>query len=56
MGNFIRDRVVDYKVRKLDGSVLHISGMIRSIDIPEGCLQCGGDYPRCVDSCPLYDD
>lgn len=25
-------------------------------DMPEGCLACGGDYPHCVDSCPLYDD
>jgi len=24
--------------------------------IPEGCRACGGDYPNCVDSCPLYDD
>ena len=25
-------------------------------DIPEGCAACGGDYPNCVDSCPLFDD
>ena len=23
---------------------------------PPGCNECGGDYPNCVDSCPLYDD
>ena len=23
-------------------------------DIPEGCAACGGDYPNCKDSCPLY--
>ena len=25
-------------------------------DIPEGCSGCGGDYPYCMDSCPLFDD
>ena len=25
-------------------------------DIPEGCRACGGDYPHCKDSCPLFDD
>ena len=25
-------------------------------DIPEGCAACGGDYPNCTDSCPLFDD
>lgn len=25
-------------------------------DIPEGCAACGGDWPRCTSSCPLYDD
>lgn len=24
-------------------------------DIPEGCIACGGDYPRCTESCPMYD-
>ena len=24
--------------------------------IPEGCAACGGDWPRCTSSCPLYDD
>ena len=25
-------------------------------DMPEGCAACGGDYPNCTTSCPLYDD
>ena len=25
-------------------------------DIPEGCRACGGPYPDCMDSCPLFDD
>lgn len=25
-------------------------------DIPEGCRACGGNYPLCCDSCPLFDD
>ena len=25
-------------------------------DIPEGCSACGGDYPNCTTSCPLFDD
>ena len=25
-------------------------------DIPEGCAACGGDYPNCTTSCPLFDD
>ena len=25
-------------------------------DMPEGCAACVGDYPNCVDSCPMYDD
>ena len=24
--------------------------------IPEGCRACGGDYPYCKMSCPLFDD
>ncbi len=24
--------------------------------IPEGCAACGGDYPNCKSSCPLFDD
>ncbi|MCI5452469.1 hypothetical protein MR511_01840 [bacterium] len=25
-------------------------------DIPEGCAACGGPYPSCKISCPLFDD
>ena len=25
-------------------------------DIPEGCRACGGPYPNCCDSCPMFDD
>ena len=25
-------------------------------DIPFGCRACGGDYPNCTTSCPLFDD
>ena len=25
-------------------------------DIPEGCAACGGPYPDCKTSCPLFDD
>lgn len=25
-------------------------------DVPDGCRECGGPYPNCCDSCPLYDD
>lgn len=24
--------------------------------IPEGCAACGGPYPNCTDSCPMFDD
>lgn len=24
--------------------------------IPEGCVACGGPYPSCTSSCPLFDD
>ena len=23
--------------------------------VPEGCVACGGDYPNCKDSCPMFD-
>lgn len=25
-------------------------------DVPEGCRACGGPYPDCTTSCPLFDD
>ncbi len=25
-------------------------------EIPIGCTVCGGDYPNCKTSCPLFDD
>lgn len=25
-------------------------------DVPEGCAACGGPYPDCTSSCPLFDD
>lgn len=25
-------------------------------DMPEGCSACGGDWPNCTTSCPLYDE
>ena len=25
-------------------------------DVPEGCRACGGPYPNCTDSCPLFDE
>ena len=25
-------------------------------DIPAGCAACGGEYPYCKDSCPMFDD
>lgn len=29
----------------------------RAMDhLPDGCRECGGDYPDCKDSCPMYDD
>ena len=28
----------------------------RNNDVPEGCRACGGPYPNCTDSCPLFDD
>ncbi len=24
--------------------------------VPDGCRECGGDYPNCKASCPMYDD
>ena len=24
--------------------------------LPECCAACGGDYPKCRDSCPIFDD
>ncbi len=24
--------------------------------VPIGCSACGGDYPNCKDSCPMFDD
>ena len=32
------------------------SAMDEINDIPEGCRACGGPYPNCTDSCPLFDD
>lgn len=26
------------------------------LEIPEGCRACGGDYPNCCSSCPMFDD
>ena len=26
------------------------------LNIPEGCSACGGPYPSCMSSCPMYDD
>lgn len=23
---------------------------------PSGCAACGGDYPNCASSCPMFDD
>ena len=25
-------------------------------EVPVGCSACGGDYPNCTTSCPLFDD
>lgn len=25
-------------------------------DIPEGCRACGGPWPDCIDSCPIFED
>ena len=25
-------------------------------EVPEGCAACGGPYPYCTTSCPLFDD
>lgn len=30
--------------------------MLEDDGIPEGCSACGGDYPNCMDGCPLFDD
>ena len=27
-----------------------------SDSIPVGCAACGGDYPNCKSSCPMFDD
>lgn len=36
--------------------VISLFGDDEADDIPEGCAACGGDYPNCTDSCPLFDD
>ncbi len=32
-----------------------VEGML-SLRIPPGCAACGGPYPMCKDSCPMFDD
>ncbi len=32
------------------------SNEVFSYYIPEGCAACGGPYPYCVSSCPMFDD
>ena len=29
---------------------------INGDDIPVGCAACGGPYPMCAESCPMFDD
>lgn len=39
-----------------DDEVEFDEGFYKSIRKPAGCRACGGDYPRCCDACPMFDD
>lgn len=34
----------------------YFSSINSPIDVPEGCVACGGPYPHCQTSCKLFDD
>jgi len=40
---------------KAANQVKAAEGML-SLRIPPGCAACGGPYPMCKDSCPMFDD
>lgn len=39
-----------------DDEVEFDEGFYKSVRKPAGCRACGGDYPRCCDACPMFDD
>lgn len=46
------DEAEDYDY---DEYQMNKNGPPRYDDMPEGCASCGGDYPNCVESCPLME-
>ena len=59
------DEAVDELERKYDRGIYSFGSEILNDymndendedNIPEGCVACGGPYPSCKTSCPLFDD
>jgi len=37
-------------------SSMYKKHIMNSVRVPAGCRECGGPYPLCRDSCPMFDD
>lgn len=44
------------KEKKTDCKQENCTAKEYTTGIPAGCRACGGPYPNCKDSCPLFDD
>ena len=50
------DHIEVYDVSELEAIGIHYEDAYDD-DIPEGCAACGNpDYPKCCDSCPMFED
>lgn len=54
------DNLDQYDPSQLEDIGIHYDAAFAALqddDIPEGCRACGNpDYPKCCDSCPIFDD
>lgn len=45
-----------HRLKKISEDEYYCPNCVEDDEIPEGCAACGGNYPNCTSSCPLFDD
>ena len=54
-GHLCGDCAINYVENKIKSQDDYRENCAADDGMPEGCAACGGDYPNCTTSCPLYD-
>lgn len=55
LNGYYKCRDCDFEIPEEEMMVASVFGDDEPAEMSEACAACGGDFPNCMDSCPLYD-